>query len=408
MSNVVERFMKYVKFDTKSDEESSTVPSSFGQKVFGGEIVSELKRLGIENIEIDDMGYIYGELKGNIDREIKSIGFISHLDTSPDMTGKNVNPRIVQNYDGGDIVLNEEECIILSPKYFKELPNYIGKDLIVTDGKTLLGADDKAGVAEIVTAIEYLINHPEISHGNIKIGFTPDEEVGRGADHFNVEKFGADFAYTIDGGKIGELEYENFNAASGKVNIKGINVHPGYAKDKLINASLIANEFVSSLPSLEVPEKTEKYEGFYHLTSIKGEVEEAEISYLIRDFTADGFQKRKDEFINIGEKLKDKYGKDAITIVIKDQYYNMKEIVEKEMHIVDSAYKAMEEVGVTPKVVPIRGGTDGSRLSYMGLPTPNIFTGGENFHGKFEYIPTYAMEKAVETIVKIIELYAKN
>jgi tripeptide aminopeptidase len=407
MSNVVERFLGYVKFDTKSDEESETVPTTFGQKVFGGELVSELKRMGVRDIEIDDTGYVYGTLPGNIDKKVKTIGFIAHMDTSPDMSGKRVNPRIVVNYDGGDIILNKEEDIVLSPVEFTELPMYKGKDLIVTDGLTLLGADDKAGVAEIITALEYLINHPEIKHGDIKIGFTPDEEVGKGADYFNVEKFGADLAYTVDGGRLGELEYESFNAASGKVAIKGRNVHPGSAKGKMINALLIANEFINSLPAEEVPEKTEKYQGFYHLMSIKGEVEEAKLSYIIRDFSTEGFEKRKEIFKNAADKLNEKYG-NHVTAVVKDQYYNMKEKIEKDIYIVDNAFKAMKEAGITPNIIPIRGGTDGSRLSFMGLPTPNIFAGGENFHGKFEYIPTFAMEKAVETILKIIEIYAEN
>lgn len=406
MSNVVERFLGYVKFDTKSDEDSETVPTTFGQKVFGAELVSELKRMGIRDIEIDDKGYVYGILPGNMDKKVKTIGFISHMDTSPDMSGKKVNPRIVTNYDGGDIILNEEEDIVLSPKEFTELSMYKGKDLIVTDGLTLLGADDKAGIAEIITAVEYLINHPEIPHGDIKIGFTPDEEVGKGADYFNVEKFGADLAYTVDGGRFGELEYESFNAASGRVAIKGRNVHPGSAKGKMINALLIANEFINSLPAEETPEKTEKYQGFYHLMNVKGEVEEAKLSYIIRDFSREEFEKRKEIFKNAADKLNQKYG-NHVTAVVKDQYYNMKEKIEKDIYIVDNAFKAMEEIGITPNIIPIRGGTDGSRLSFMGLPAPNMFTGGENFHGKFEYIPTFAMEKAVETILKIIEIYAE-
>jgi len=407
MSNVVERFLGYIKFDTKSDEESETVPTTFGQKVFGAELISELKKMGISDIEIDDKGYTYGTLPSNMDKEVKTIGFIAHVDTSPDMSGRNVNPRIVKDYDGGDIVLNEQENIVLSPKEFTELPMYKGKDLIVTDGLTLLGADDKAGVAEIITAIEYLINHPEIPHGNIKIGFTPDEEVGKGADYFNVEKFNADLAYTVDGGRLGELEYESFNAASGKVYIKGRNVHPGSAKGKMVNALLLANEFINSLPQDETPEKTEKYQGFYHLMNVKGEVEQAYLSYIIRDFSREKFEDRKEIFKKAAEKLNEEYG-DYVTVVVKDQYYNMKEMIEKEIYIVDNAFKAMEQVGITPNIIPIRGGTDGSRLSFMGLPTPNIFTGGENFHGKFEYIPTFAMEKAVETILKIIEIYAEN
>lgn len=407
MGNVADRFLGYVKFDTKSEEDVETVPTTFGQKVFGAELVSELKRLGIKDAAIDENGYVYGTLESNMEKQVKTIGFISHMDTSPDMCGKNVNPRIVRDYDGGNIVLNDEENIILSPEEFNELPMYKGKDLIVTDGKTLLGADDKAGIAEIVTAVEYMINHPEIPHGDIKIGFTPDEEVGKGADHFDVKRFGADLAYTVDGGRLGELEYESFNAAEAKVYIKGQNVHPGSAKGKMINALLLANELISSLPADEIPEKTENYEGFYHLMIVKGEVEEAYVKYIIRDFFRDKFEERKDTFMKAAEKLNEKYG-NRVKVVMKDQYYNMRDVLENEKYIVDNAFKAMEGLGITPKVQPIRGGTDGSRLSFMGLPTPNIFTGGENFHGRFEYIPIFAMEKAVETILKITELYANS
>lgn len=407
MSNVVERFLRYVKFDTQSEEDVETVPTTFKQKVFGAELVSELKRLGVKDAEIDENGYIYGTLESNIEKKVKTIGFISHMDTSPDMCGKNVNPRIVENYDGGDIVLNEEQKVILSPREFTELPMYKGKDLIVTDGKTLLGGDDKAGIAEIITVIEYLINHPEIPHGDIKIGFTPDEEVGKGADHFDVKRFGADLAYTVDGGRLGELEYESFNAAEAKVYIKGQNVHPGSAKGKMINALIIANEFINSLPEDETPEKTDGYQGFYHLMKMNGEVEEASFKYIIRDFYREEFEKRKEIFNKAAEKLNGKYG-DRVKVVMKDQYYNMRDVLEKQKYIVDNAFKAMEEVGITPEIIPIRGGTDGSRLSFMGLPTPNIFTGGENFHGKFEYMPIFAMEKAVETIFKIIEIYTEK
>ncbi|GBF11900.1 peptidase T [Tepidibacillus sp. HK-1] len=408
MSNVVERFLKYVKYDTRSDDESNTVPTTPGQMVLAKAIAEELKEIGLEEVTLNEKGYIYATLPANIDREVPTIGFIAHMDTSPDMTGTNVNPKIVKNYDGEDIVLNEEKNIILSVKQFPELKNYIGKTLITTDGTTLLGADDKAGVAEIITAVEYLKNHPEIPHGKIRIGFTPDEEVGRGADHFDVKFFGADFAYTMDGGPIGELEYENFNAAGAKIIIKGRNVHPGTAKDKMINSILIANEYIALLPKEETPAHTEGYEGFYHLNNIKGDVETTILSYIIRDFDKTTFEKRKETMQEFAQQLNQKYGEGTVTAEIKDQYYNMKEKVEPVKHIVDTAFKAMEEVGVTPIVKPIRGGTDGARLSYMGLPTPNIFGGGHNFHGRYEFIPTYAMEKAVDVILKIVELYTKR
>ncbi|KXG42538.1 peptidase T [Tepidibacillus decaturensis] len=408
MSNVVERFLKYVKYDTRSDDESNTVPTTPGQMVLAKAIAEELKEIGLEEVTLNEKGYIYATLPANIDREVPTIGFIAHMDTSPDMTGTNVNPKIVENYDGEDIVLNEEKNIILSVKQFPELKNYIGKTLITTDGTTLLGADDKAGVAEIITAVEYLKNHPEIPHGKIRIGFTPDEEVGRGADHFDVKFFGADFAYTMDGGPIGELEYENFNAAGAKIIIKGRNVHPGTAKDKMINSILIANEYIALLPKEETPAHTEGYEGFYHLNNIKGDVETTILSYIIRDFDKATFEKRKETMQEFAQQLNQKYGEGTVTAEIKDQYYNMKEKVEPVKHIVDTAFKAMEEVGVTPIVKPIRGGTDGARLSYMGLPTPNIFGGGHNFHGRYEFIPTYAMEKAVDVILKIVELYTKR
>ncbi|MFX0561323.1 peptidase T [Tepidibacillus infernus] len=408
MSNVVERFLKYVKYDTRSDDESNTVPTTPGQMVLAKAIAEELKEIGLEEVTLNEKGYIYATLPANIDREVPTIGFIAHMDTSPDMTGTNVNPKIVENYDGEDIVLNEEKNIILSVKQFPELKNYIGKTLITTDGTTLLGADDKAGVSEIITAVEYLKNHPEIPHGKIRIGFTPDEEVGRGADHFDVKFFGADFAYTMDGGPIGELEYENFNAAGAKIIIKGRNVHPGTAKDKMINSILIANEYIALLPKEETPAHTEGYEGFYHLNNIKGDVETTILSYIIRDFDKATFEKRKETMQEFAQQLNQKYGEGTVTAEIKDQYYNMKEKVEPVKHIVDTAFKAMEEVGVTPIVKPIRGGTDGARLSYMGLPTPNIFGGGHNFHGRYEFIPTYAMEKAVDVILKIVELYTKR
>ncbi|KAJ50323.1 tripeptide aminopeptidase [Clostridium tetanomorphum] len=404
MSEVVERFLKYVSFNTKSDEDSKTTPTTIGQMILAEELGKELREIGLENVSVDENGYVMGELSSNIDKKVPKIGFIAHMDTSPDMSGENVNPKFVENYNGEDILLNEKENIILSPKDFPELKNYIGKTLITTDGDTLLGADDKAGVAEIIAAMKYLVDNPHIKHGKICVAFTPDEEVGAGADHFNIEKFGADFAYTIDGGTIGELEFENFNAAGAKVCIKGRNVHPGSAKGKMINSMTIAGELIMSLPENEVPERTEGYEGFFHLTSLNGEVEETKLEYIIRDFDKDSFNKRKEFLKEIVKKLNKKYGEDTVILNLNDQYYNMKEKVEPVKYIVDLAYKAIKQVGVTPNISPIRGGTDGARLSFMGLPTPNIFTGGHNFHGRYEYIPIYAMEKAVEVILKIVEL----
>jgi tripeptide aminopeptidase len=408
MSKVVERFLNYVTYDTKSDEESSTVPSTKGQLILAKEIVKDLENMGLRDISLDSNGYIMATLPSNIDKNVPVVGFIAHMDTSPDMNGANVSPKIVENYDGSEIVLNEEQNIILSPKDFPEIKEYIGKTLITTDGTTLLGADDKAGVAEIMTAVEYLASHPEISHGTIKIGFTPDEEVGRGADFFEVEKFGAAIAYTMDGGKIGELEYENFNAAGAKVIIKGKNIHPGYAKGKMINSLLIANEFIGLFPENETPAATSGYEGFYHLNNMNGEVDTTKLNYIIRDFSKESFEKRKQFMQDAVNKTNRKYGESTVTLEMKDQYYNMKEKVEPVMYVVDIAKQAMEEVGIIPNIRSIRGGTDGARLSFMGLPTPNIFAGGENFHGRYEYIPTFAMEKAVEVILKIIELYAKT
>ena len=405
MINVTERFLRYVKFDTQSDE-SDSIPTTPGQIELAKVLVKELKEMNLKDISLDKYGYVMANLPANTDKAIPALGFIAHLDTSPDMRGKEVNPLIIEDYDGGDIILNQEKKIILSPQDFPELLNYIGKELIETDGTTLLGADDKAGIAEIMTAIDYLNNHGEIPHGKICIAFTPNEEVGRGADHFNIEIFGADFAYTIDGGPIGELEYENFNAAGVKVRVQGRNIHPGSAKGKMINASLLAQEYIIQLPMDQTPSETEGYEGFYHLTNIRGEVEEAELRYIIRDFDLASFERRKESMIKIAGRMNEKYGKNTVTVEIKDQYLNMKEKIEPVKHIVDTAFKAMEAVGVNPLIRPIRGGTDGARLSYMGLPTPNIFTGGHNFHGKYEFIPTFAMEKAVDVILKIIQLYA--
>lgn len=401
MKKVEERFLEYIKIDTKSDETTKVTPSTKGQLEFGKVLASELKNLGLSDVKISNDGYIYATLEGNLDKKVPTIGFIAHMDTAPDMDGKCVNPKIVENYDGKDIKLNDS--VILSPEFSPELKGYIGQTLITTDGTTLLGADDKAGVSEIMTAVEYLINHPEIKHGDIKIAFTPDEEIGEGADHFDVEGFGADFAYTLDGGHIGELEYENFNAATATVLIKGTNVHPGYAKGKMVNSMMLAHEFISKLPLDEVPEKTEKYEGFSHLISMSGEVEETKLVFIIRDFFEDTYESRKERFVEIEKELNKKYGGNRVTVEIKDSYKNMKEKVEPVMYIVDMAKKAMESANVTPLVKPIRGGTDGARLSFMGLPTPNIFTGGENFHGKYEYIPVESMRKAVDVILNIVK-----
>lgn len=408
MKKVHERFLEYVKVDTKSDEETRTTPSTKGQLELGKILAEELKSIGLQDVRIDEFGYVYGTVKGNIDKKVPTVGFISHMDTAPDMSGHNVKPQIVEKYDGGIVTLNKELNIKLDPKELPELKNYVGKTLITTDGTTLLGADDKAGVSEIITAMEYLINHPEIKHGDIKVGFTPDEEIGEGADHFNVKGFDADFAYTVDGGALGELEYENFNAAGAKVVIKGKNVHPGSAKNKMINSTLVAHEFLNMLPLDEVPEKTEGYEGFSHLMSINGTVENTEMSFIIRDFDSKEFDRRKEEFINAKEKLNSIYGKDTVNVEIKDQYRNMKEMIEPHMYIVDIAKKAMEMSDITPNIVPIRGGTDGARLSFMGLLTPNMFTGGENFHGRYEYIAIESMEKAVETIINIVKLCAEK
>jgi len=406
MDKVVERFLKYVKYNTQSDENSGSYPSTPGQMAFAESLVKELEHIGLEDVSLDENGYATATLPSNIEKDVPVIGFIAHMDTSPDMSGENVNPRVVEHYDGGDIVLNKQKNIILSPADFPELKEYVGKTLITTDGNTLLGADDKAGVAEIVTACEFLKEHPDIKHGTIRVGFTPDEEIGRGADRFDVKKFAADFAYTIDGGRIGDMEYENFNAARADITIRGRNVHPGTAKGKMINSILIGSELACSLPAKETPAHTEGYEGFYHLNNIEGNVEETRLHYIIRDFDIKKFEERKEFIRRIVKKLNAKYGH-IIDLEIKDQYFNMKQKIQECMHIVDSACKAMESAGIKPDIVPIRGGTDGARLSYMGLPTPNIFTGGQNFHGKYEYIPAFAMQKAVEVIVNIAKLYAR-
>lgn len=401
MYDVTERFLKYVKFDTKSDGNSGTCPSTEGQMVLAKELAKELKDLGIEDASVDENGYVMGTLPANVEKDVPTVGFIAHMDTSPEVSGADVNPRFTENYDGGDIVLDENT--VLSPKEFPHLKNYIGDTIITADGRTLLGADDKAGVAEIMAAINYLIKHPEIKHGTVKIAFTPDEEIGRGVDRFDTEKFGADFAYTMDGGEIGELSFENFNAASCDVIIHGKSIHPGDAKGKMKNAILMASEFVSMLPQDETPAHTEGYEGFYHIDMFNGTVEKAELGYIIRDFDKAGFEKRKATMVSIADALNKKYGDGTVEVILKDQYYNMKEKLADKMQIVDMAKRAMEEAGVEVKIRPVRGGTDGARLSYMGLPTPNIFDGGHNFHGRFEYIPVRSMERAVDVILNIIK-----
>ena len=404
---VVERFLKYVTFGTQSSETSGTTPSTPGQRVFAEALVKELKDLGLEEISIDEHSYVMASLPANTDdNSIPTIGFISHLDTSPDMAGDHVKPRIV-HYEGGDICLNADQNIVLSPAMFPEMLEYTGQDIIVTDGTTLLGADDKAGIAAIISAMAYLKEHPEIKHGKVRIGFTPDEEIGQGADHFDVQKFGCEWAYTVDGGQIGELEYENFNAASAKVCFKGLNVHPGTAKDKMINAALLATQFASWLPAEQRPEHTDGYEGFFHLIGMEGTVEEASLSYIIRDHSRELFEQKKDLLKQLVTRMNETYA-GSTTLVLKDQYYNMREIVEPKKHIVDLAFQAMEAIGITPKVQPIRGGTDGARLSFMGLPCPNLFTGGHNFHGRYEYLPIPSLQKGMETVIKIVELSAKK
>ncbi|SFE98092.1 peptidase T [Thermophagus xiamenensis] len=404
MTSLTERFFKYIKFDTQSDPNTGLTPSTPGQMIFAKYLAEELKEIGLQDVDLDENGYIMATLPSNIDREVPVAGFIAHMDTSPDFTGKNVSPKIIKDYDGGEIILNEEEGIVLKPEEFPELKKYIGQDIITTDGTTLLGADDKAGITEIVSAMEYLIQHPEIKHGKIRVGFTPDEEIGEGANLFNVEKFGADFAYTIDGGEIGELEFENFNAALAKVTAHGRNVHPGYARGKMRNSMRIANQLISMLPRHETPEHSEGYEGFYHLMSFNGDVEKTEMQFLIRDFKRDRFEDRKKEMEHLVRKVNKEFGEGTMELEIKDQYYNMREKIEPVMYIVDLAEKAMREAGVVPKIKPIRGGTDGARLAFMGLPTPNIFAGGHNFHGRYEFLPIPSMEKAMEVILKIAAL----
>lgn len=402
--NIVERFINYTKFDTQSAEDSQTVPSTSKQLIFAKYLKEELEHEGLEDVEMDEKGYIYATLKSNVKKEIPTIGFISHYDTSPDASGANIKARIIKNYDGKDIELSEG--IISSPSKFPELKAHIGEDLIVTDGHTLLGADDKAGIAEIVQAMCYLRDHDEIKHGDIRIAFNPDEEIGMGAHHFDVEKFGCEWAYTMDGGDLGDLEYENFNAASAKIHIKGVSVHTGYAKGKMLNASRLACEFNAMIPDTELPETTEGYQGFYHLLGMETRTEEAKMSYLIRDHDREIFEKRKDFMEACAAKMNEKYGEDTVKITIKDQYYNMKEKIDPNMHVIDIVLQAMQETGVPPKVEPIRGGTDGAQLSFKGLPCPNIFAGGVNFHGPYEFVSIQVMEKAVDVIVKICEITA--
>lgn len=408
MQKLVERFLYYVSFDTMSSEESDSVPSTPGQMAFAKALEKELKDLGFKDVSLDSKGYLMATLPANTDKKVPVIGFIAHMDTSPEASGAGIKPKIIKDYDGGDILLNKEQQIVLSPKEFPELKKYIGQDIITTDGTTLLGADDKAGIAEIVTAMEYLINHPELPHGKIRIAFTPDEEIARGTDFFDVKKFNADFAYTVDGGELGELEYENFNGAKAKIHINGRSVHPGSAKNMMINAISIALELERMLPEWETPEHTEGYEGFYHLEKINGKVESADMSYIIRDHDMAIFEARKSRILKIVDYLNDKYGKGTIELELADQYYNMKQKIEQEIHIVETAKKAMEEADIIPLIRPIRGGTDGAALSFMGLPTPNIFTGGHNFHGRYEFIPIPSMEKAVEVILRIVDKYSRK
>lgn len=405
--SLVERFLKYVSFDTQSSEETGLTPSTPGQMTFAEYLKSELESLGLEEISLDENGYLFATLPANVDKELPVVGFIAHMDTSPDMSGKDVKPRTVTNYDGTDIVLCTEENIVLSPSRFPELLDHKGEDLIVTDGKTLLGADDKAGIAEIVSAVVYLQQHPEIKHGKIRIGFNPDEEIGLGAHKFDVEKFGCDWAYTMDGGEVGELEFENFNAASAKIVFKGRNVHPGYAKNKMLNSLYVANRFISLLPENETPEHTEGYEGFYHLIGMNGEVEQTTVSYIIRDHDRARFEQRKQRMERLTAFINAEYGEGTAALELHDQYYNMREKIEPVMHVIDIAFEAMKAAGVEPHVKAIRGGTDGAQLSFKGLPCPNIFAGGLNFHGRFEFVPIQSMEKAMNVIVKIAEIVAK-
>ncbi len=408
MQNITDRFLRYIKIDTQSDPNNPEFPSTEKQWNLANLLVKELEEIGMKDVSIDENAYVMATLPSNVDHKVPIIGFIAHFDTSPDYTAENVNPQIHKNYDGKDIILNEKENIILSPDYFEDLLLYKGKTLITTDGNTLLGADDKAGVAEIMSAMEYLIQNPDIKHGTIKVGFTPDEEVGKGAHKFDVEKFGAEWAYTMDGSQVGELEYENFNAAGAKVTISGTIVHPGYAKGKMVNSMLIAADFIKSLPQNEVPERTEGYEGFFHLHDMKGEVEKTVLEYIIRDHDMELFQNRKKQFQQIVDQMNKELNSDLIHVEIKDQYFNMREKVEPVMHIVDIAEEAMKQLDIKPLIKAIRGGTDGSQLSYKGLPCPNIFAGGHNFHGRYEFVAIESMEKARDVIIKIAEITAKK
>ena len=406
--HLIDRFISYVTVDTESDPTSDTTPSTAKQWDLANALVEELKHIGLQDVTIDDNAYIMATLPSNVPHKVPTIGFISHFDTTPDFTGKDVKPQIIENYDGNDIVLNKAQNIILSPSYFEDLLLYKGQTLITTDGTTLLGADDKAGITEIVSAMEYLVQHPEIKHGKIRVGFTPDEEIGRGAHKFDVEKFGADWAYTMDGSQVGELEYENFNAAGALVSIKGKIVHPGYAKGKMVNSMYIATDYINSLPRLETPEHTQDRQGFFHLYSVTGEVDSTQLQYIIRDHDKEHFEARKEMMLKLADELNSQLGEPCVSVEIKDQYFNMREKIEPVMHIVDIAQKAMEQAGIKPLIKPIRGGTDGSQLSFKGLPCPNIFAGGHNFHGRFEYVPVESIQKAIEVIVNIAQLVGEE
>ena len=406
--HLIDRFISYVTVDTESDPTSDTTPSTAKQWDLANALVEELKHIGLQDVTIDENAYIMATLPSNVPHEVPTIGFISHFDTTPDFTGKDVKPQIIENYDGKDIVLNKAQNIILSPSYFEDLLLYKGQTLITTDGTTLLGADDKAGITEIVSAMEYLVQHPEIKHGKIRVGFTPDEEIGRGAHKFDVEKFGADWAYTMDGSQVGELEYENFNAAGALVSIKGKIVHPGYAKGKMVNSMYIATDYINSLPRLETPEHTQDRQGFFHLYSVTGEVDSTQLQYIIRDHDKEHFEARKEMMLKLADELNSQLGQPCVSVEIKDQYFNMREKIEPVMHIVDIAQQAMEQAGIKPLIKPIRGGTDGSQLSFKGLPCPNIFAGGHNFHGRFEYVPVESIQKAIEVIINIAQLVGEE
>ena len=406
--HLIDRFISYVTVDTESDPTSDTTPSTAKQWDLANALVEELKHIGLQDVTIDDNAYIMATLPSNVPHKVPTIGFISHFDTTPDFTGKDVKPQIIENYDGNDIVLNKAQNIILSPSYFEDLLLYKGQTLITTDGTTLLGADDKAGITEIVSAMEYLVQHPEIKHGKIRVGFTPDEEIGRGAHKFDVEKFGAEWAYTMDGSQVGELEYENFNAAGALVSIKGKIVHPGYAKGKMVNSMYIATDYINSLPRLETPEHTQDRQGFFHLYSVTGEVDSTQLQYIIRDHDKEHFEARKEMMLKLADELNSQLGEPCVSVEIKDQYFNMREKIEPVMHIVDIAQKAMQQAGIKPLIKPIRGGTDGSQLSFKGLPCPNIFAGGHNFHGRFEYVPVESIQKAIEVIINIAKLVGEE